>query len=290
MQYTYKGQEYIDHPSEIKLYHPKHEDILRKPKEDFTLKEAYTLLDGAVDTMRLDCEALIKQEIARQWGKTKTQLEADKDTNPYVINNCLIFLIGHHWEKTTLPIVLELLSQSEDFFEYNNLFDDSETRNQFPILYVLYALCAINPHQLQDFLLRSDVTERGKEIALVSLSMMGAYIYEAGLHDEIMESILKTTETLLDAYIADHETQRISNKSLLSHVVDVAVVAGLETLYDKIHPLYTKQWIDEDICDEEDAEDGLLNGGFKGEKLDLNPRDWLLPEPDTYYWEQEDGV
>lgn len=274
MEYSYKGQEYTDYPKSITLHHPEIEPILCKPKGDITLDEASFLLGIPGDTMRSDCESLIKQQLARQWGKAKEQLEVDKDTNPYVINNALLFLIEHGDNSTTLSVALELLSQTDDFLAYNKL----DTEWHSPIVTVIFALCNRNPEQLQDFLLRDDITATSKTVALQALTLIGSADVKERPKEEIFDSLLETVKTLLAAYLADKDAHRISNKQVLSHLIDTAACSELEPLGHQIMRLFAYDLIDEDIISEEDADAGLFNGGW----VEENPpsrkvRDWLLP-------------
>lgn len=275
MEYSYKGQEYTDYPKAISLHHPEIEPILCKPKDEITLGEASLLLSIPGDAMRSDCEALVKQELARQWGKTKEQLDADKETNPYVINNALPFLIEHGDSDTTLPVALELLSQSDDFLAYNKL----DTEWYTPIVTVLFALCIFNPEWLQEFLLRDDVTATGKTVALQSLTLIGSAVIKERPKEEIFDSLLQTVKTLLATYLADIAEQRISNKQVLSHLIDTAACSDLEPIGHEIMRLFARDLIDEDIISEEDADAGLFNGGWEEENPPSRKvRDWLLPE------------
>lgn len=274
MEYTYQGQKYTDYPKSISLHHPEIESLLCKPKDDITLGEASFLLSIPGGDMRSDCESLIKRELARQWGKAKEQLEADKDTNPYAINNALLFLIEHGDNNTTLSVALELLSQTEDFLEYNKL----DTEWYTPIVTVIFALCNRNPEKLQEFLLRDDITATGKTVALQALTLIGSAVVKERPKEEIFDSLLEAVKTLLSAYLADIEEQRISNKQVLSHLIDTAACSELEPLGHQIMRLFAHDLIDEDIISEEDADAGLFNGGW----VEENPpsrkvRDWLLP-------------
>lgn len=283
MEYTYKGKNY---PKEISLYNPEIKDILLKPKNDITLGEAYHILDLAIDTGRIDCERLILWEIGKQWGKNIEQLKADIEVSLYLINNALIFLMQVNHPDTTLPALLEILSQSDDFLSYNQI--DPSDENWPPMHLALYDVCEANPQRLQEFLLRKGVTAKGKEIAAQALKIIGSCIRTEGLKNEIHADMVRVIKKVLDAYIADHGEYEISNKTLLSNVIDAAVCSGLKELYDEIMPLYRKGWGDEEICNEEDAYDGLTDGGWLGEPPSTKSRDWLLPQPKGYYWELED--
>lgn len=280
MQYTYKGQQYVDYPSEITLGYPEREAILRKPLDEITIGEARQMLFYE-NTMRLDCEALIKQELARQWGKTREQLEADKDANPYVINNCLMFLAEYFSPNDTISIVVELLCQSEDFLAYNNL---SETYDEgyTPIASVLYSICSFCagvPQDLTDFLLRNDVTDTGKATTLYILSYVGCRDHALAPKEEICKSLEKLCDTLIDAYAADKDEHKLtSDNLLLSLVVDVASSAGAPSLRSKISSLYSQHLIDETIISEDDAEFDLYSNGCLIDNVPSDKvRDLLLP-------------
>ena len=85
MEYTHKDNDY---PKEIKLSNSRIEEILRKPKGEFTLDEAAWLLRLDADEMRRNCNALILKEIGCQWGKSLEELRHNKNVNPFVIYNC----------------------------------------------------------------------------------------------------------------------------------------------------------------------------------------------------------
>lgn len=276
MEYTYKGWKYADIPQNTKLYHPEIESILRKPKNDITLGEAFHILDLAKDVKHIDCETLILKEIARQRDKNLRKLLEDDNVNPHIINNALIFLVNACDFDSTFSVLLELLSQSEDFLVYNKI--DTDDNNWSPIHSVLYYACTGYPLALQDFLLREGVTAKGKEIALRALGIIGAEDIRSGLYEDMHSSMLEVTKTVLDTYIADHEEERISNRRLLSRVVEVAAYSELSELYSEIEPLYGKGWIVESVCSKSEAYEGMIKGFVKPMPVIESSNDWLLPQ------------
>lgn len=251
--------------------------LLGKAGESLSLGEVSYILATPIAGRRNACEHLIMQEIAVQHGKTLGQLNDDANANPNIIGNAIIILIDVSNFDTTLPVVLEVLRQSDDFLTYNNIAPTAEALA--PIHSLLYVLCCRNPWALQDFLLDKHATIRGREIAIQSLSAIGATIYDDDNADDLYADMLEVTTTVLDAYIADHSSGQISDRRLLSRIVEVAAVTGLKELYDKIIHLYRMGWIDESIITEEDAYDGLTDGGWKSNPPVLSARDWFLPQP-----------
>lgn len=116
---------------------------------------------------------------------------------------------------------------------------------------------------MQDFLLREGVTVKGKEIALRAWGIIGAEDIRSGLYEDMHSSMLEVTKAILDAYIADHEEERISNRWLLSRVVEVAAYAEFKELYSEIEPLYINGWIDEPVCNRSEAYEGMVKGTVK---------------------------
>lgn len=274
MDYTYKGRDY---PKVITLNFPKIEGILSKPKDDFTLGETSELLHLPEDGLRQDLENLIMAEIGKQWGKSIDELRDDPTTNPYLVNNCLILLTDVGVEETSLPVVLEILRQSEDFLKYNNIIDFFDYKT-LPIVTTLYSLLFVNTWKLQPFLLEEGITTSGKQVALLVLSVSGSVIKQEGVLIEALPQIYQTAKEVLEAYIADADDARICDKQLLSYAVNAVSDLGMCELAETIGNLYSKGLLDEQICDKEAVEFGLHEGGTQYIKPVSKARDLLLPD------------
>lgn len=274
MEYTYKGKDY---PQDAALNYPELRTILAKPKDDFTLGETSELLHLPEGELRQDLENLIMAEIGKQWGKSIDELRDDPTANPFLVNNCLILLTDVGMEKTTLPVVLEILRQSEDFLKCNSIIDFFDYKT-LPIVTALYSLLFVNTWKLQPFLLEEGITPLGKEAALLVLSVSGSVIRQEGVLTEVLPQIYQTAKDVLEAYIADADNARISDKQVLSYAVNAVSDLGMSELAGAIDNLYSKGLLDEQICDKEAVEFGLYEGGTLYGKPVSKARELLLPD------------
>lgn len=258
---------------EIKLNHPELESILRKPVDDISEAETTLLIEAPVDTFREDCEQLILQEIGKQQGKSLEQLTTDTDVNPDIINNALIFLIEKGQTSTTLPVALEVLSQSEDFLKFNEI--DFPEEGWSPIYAIVLAFGGNSDELFSSFLLSEEVSFLGKEILLKAIANLGCKYNAEPINIDIFACLHLLVQTVLPAYIADIQTQRISNKRLLSYLVDVAACASLKEFADTIMPLLDQNLLDEDIVNRFDITYGFEHGWTEADLPSFSIRGWL---------------
>lgn len=256
-----------------KLNYPELESILRKPTWDITETEAALLLAAPKDTLRQDCQQLIQLEIAKQQGKTIEQLKADGEANPCVINNALICLLDAGTTETVMPLALDVLSQKEDFLAFNEI--DFPEEGWSPIYAIVLALGGISDTQFSSILTSENVSSLGKEILLKAIANLGCKVSDEPIHIDIAASLLCLMKAVLPAYIDDIQTQRISNKRLLSYLVDIAACARLKDFKNTIMPLFDKNLIDEDIVDRCDVTYGMEHGWTEGDMPSLSVRDWF---------------
>ena len=262
-----------EHSMEIKLNHPELESILRKPMEDITETEVTLLLDTEAETLRQDCEYLFLQEIGKQQGKNLEQLESDTNVNPHIINNALVVLIEKGHTDTTIPVALEVLSQSEDFLKFNEI--DFPDEGWSPIYAIVLAFGGNNDKLFSSFLTSEETFSLGKEILLKAIANLGCKYNAEPINVDLYASVYCLVKAVLPAYIADIKTQRISNKRLLSYLVDVAACAGLKEFEDTILSLIDKNLLDEDIVNRFDVTYGMEHGWTEGDMPSLSIREWI---------------
>lgn len=262
---------------EIKLNHSELEDILRKPMEDISKTEVTLLLDTEAETLRQDCEQLILQEIGKQQGKSLEQLEADSNVNPHIINNALVVLIEKGHTDTTIPVALEMLSQTEDFLEFNEI--DFPEDGWSPIYAIVLAFGGNSDKLFSSFLQSEDTSPFGKEILLKAMANLGCKYNAEPINVDLYASLYCIVKAVLPAYIADIKTQRISNKRLLSYLVDVAACAGLKEFEDTILYLLDQNLLDEEIVNRFDVTYGMDHGWTEGDMPSLSICDWFTQKP-----------
>lgn len=266
----------------MKLQRSEFEATVRKPAQKMSKDEVAALLESLDASMCSDCEQLILNEIALWRGKSLEQLKADNRVNPNVINNALILLTEAGRTSTALPVILEVLSQTDDFLSFNEIAVRSQ--GWTPIDAAIFAFGDTNNEQLREFLLRGDVTIHGKDLLLQGLCTFASTVSRDPLMADIRQDILAFVSWLLPIYLADvtgsrmaeRKEQRSGSRLLLSRLADIAACAGLKELAPKILPLYAQNLIDETICSELEATDGFRRGGFP----EMNPpsqfaEDWL---------------
>lgn len=266
--------QYREYPMETKLNHPEFESILRKPVEDISEADATLLIEAPADSIRQDCEQLILQEIGKQRSKSLEQLYTDTDVNPNIINNALIVLIEKGQTSTTLPVALEVLNQSEAFFEFNEI--DFPDEGWSPIYAIVLAFGGNSDELFGSFLLSEDISSLGKEILLKAIANLGCKYNAEPINIDIFACLHLLAQAVLPAYITDIQTQRISNKRLLSYLVDIAACAGLKEFADTIMPLLDQNLLDEDICSRFDITYGFEHGWTEADLPSLSIRGWLM--------------
>ena len=262
-----------EHPKKLKLNHPEWEPILCKPMEDISETEVTFLFDTEAETLRQDCEQLILQEIGKQRDKSKEQLEADTNVNANIINNALVVLIEKGQTATTLPVVLEVLSQSEDFLKFNEI--DFPDEGWSPIYAIVLAFGGNSDDVFSSFLTSEDTSSLGKEILLKAIANLGCKYNAEPINVDLYASLYCLVKAVLPAYIADIKTQSISNKRLLSYLVDAAACAGLKEFEDSILSIFDQNLLDEDIVNRFDITYGMDHGWTEGDMPSLSIRDWF---------------
>lgn len=268
MGYTYKGKDY---PLETKLNYPEFGDILRKPKGEFTLDEVSWLLNLDCDMVREDCNALILNEIGRQWGKSSDVLEEDGAVNPCIINNSLILLTGSTDDDSgeTSDILVELLCQSDDFLRFNRI-DIGDDMQHSPIVTAVYNYYSLSPQQLIGMLLKDDVADTGKRLVAQMIGIIGSNLRQkgeyGGIEAEVYEQLCAALKDAFNKYAVNSpKTGKLDRQSLSCLVEAMATVgvhdAGVQ--FDAaVERLFHEGYIDEDIISEEDAIDGMECGGW----------------------------
>lgn len=176
MEYTYSGEPY---PKDVSLYHPDILHILSKKTLLISKEElAYILSLPEVD-VRNDLHNLI------YW-----QLGTSSNSN--IIGNCMMCLLQAGTQQDTLPVVLEVLRQNEEFRKFH--FDGLEREYIQPFL---YKYCKDNPELLLPFLLEPGLNTWFKTLVLEVLAIIANLYYPSR---EKMHSLF---EKLISAYKSD---------------------------------------------------------------------------------------
>lgn len=232
MEYTYKGKDY---PTMIILNHSEIPDIVRTDTAKITRSQISHVLSLPSDTLREDLHSLILSELGRQFGKTFEQLE-DGEADQFVIPNCLMFLANAGNKQQTLPIVLEVLRQSDDILDFN--FGDIAHLFIAP---ALLNVCKTNPSALKPFLLEKGLSYNAKNMVLELLGDMGAIL------DDIREEIISMTREILVRYTSDLPRHTICDSIVAAFAVGVAVTMGARELLPEIEAIYATGLVAESV-------------------------------------------
>ena len=234
MEYTYKGGNY---PQTLALNHPQVMDFAKKDADDISEDEMRQVLSLPHDTLREDIHQLILWEIGQQWGKDMEDFEKDGDTSDWhIIGNALMLLIEAGNASQTLPVLLEVMRQNDDFIEYN--FADIMDEITWPLL---YKFCKDNPETLKPFLLEPGLTQHAKNIAIECLTNI------AGNYPKAKERIINMTAEILKAYKEDLPSHTICDGGCTAFAIGVLVELGAKEHLPLIEELYATQLVDETI-------------------------------------------
>jgi len=231
MEYTYQGKDY---PKEITLNYPEIAIIVGKKTEDITETEINQVLSFPAETAREDLHNLVFREMGIQWGKSLDELDKDDTNNWSVVGNAFMFLTKFGTIEETLPVVLEVMRQSEEFKEYN--FGDMSNHFLCP---VLCTLVKDNPRLLKPFLLESGLYYSYKLEVLELLEHIAQHC------PEVKQDIVDMTVEVLKEYKEDLPTRTICDGSVAAFAIGVLVGVGASEYLPLIEDLYATGLIDE---------------------------------------------
>lgn len=224
LKYTYKCDTY---PATISLQHPEVMDIVSMDLETIPDSAIEDVLRLPEDEVRNDLHQIILHELYRQTGKNSKELNDDTSNNCQCIGNAFMFLAKIGTIEETLPVVLEVLRQHDDFLQFN--FGDFTTELVFP---VIYALCKDKPSRLMDFMLEEGLDPYAKVLAIEYITAMGFHIPE--VHQEVVDM----TKTLFYEYRKDLPQSKICDGQVMAFVMDMATRVGAKELLPEIKELY----------------------------------------------------
>lgn len=232
MEYTYKGKKY---PTTAKLNHQEVKAIVETPLENISDEQMVHMLSLPRDSVREDLHALIMQQIGLQWGKSDDELY-EGDFNWETVGNSLMFLTKVGTKEYTTPVVLEILRQSYDFWEFN--FGDIANILLYPVLYVFYK---DNPSALMPFLLEQGPDHRAKICVLELLE------YMALGHPELKEEFSMMARTLLEAYKEDLPERTICDGTIVAFAIGIPMALQDTELLPIVEDLYASGMVDEHV-------------------------------------------
>jgi len=231
MEYSYSGGSY---PSEAELNYPEVERIVMKQTEDISDDEMEYVLLLPKDKVREDLHNLILRELGRQWGKDYGELQDDTENNWCVVGNANMFLTRVGTVQDTLPVVLETMRQSQDFFEFN--FSDCNDLLLDPVLFVLIK---DNPRLLMPFLLEEGLSYSSKMIALELLEHIAIHI------PQVRQDIVDMTVEVLEEYKIDLPVRKICDGAVVGFAIGILVGCGAVEHLPLIEELYETGLVDE---------------------------------------------
>jgi len=231
MEYTYKGKDY---PNEIILHFPEIEDIVRKNTEEITEAEMKRVLSLSAEQAREDLHNLVLRELGIQRGKTLDELDEDDANNWNIVGNAFMFLTKFGTVEETLPVVLEVMRQSEGFKEYN--FGDICDHLLNP---VLCTLVKDNPRLLKSFLLEPGLYYSFKFVALELLEHIAQHC------PNVKQEIVDMTVEVLKEYKKDLPKRTICDGTVAAFAIGILVGVGASEYLPLIEELYATGLIDE---------------------------------------------
>lgn len=258
MKYTYKGKKY---PKTVKLNHPEVRQIVETELNNITDEQIDYLLALPADSVREDLHSLIMLQIGLQWGKSGKALDS-KGINWPTVSNSLTFLTQIGTVEETLPIILEVLRQSEDFLEFN--FGDIPNILLSP---AIYSLCKERPSLLMPFLLEKGPDARGKIQVLELLEYMAQNL------PELREELVEMAKTLLEEYSKDLPSRTICDGTVVAFAIGIPLALKATELQPLVEVLYATELVDESIYGHIDNIQDYFRKGLHDYKLPMtDPR------------------
>lgn len=231
MEYTYKG---MDYPTEINLHHPKIEGIIQNNLKDITVEEINEVMSIPADELREDLQNIILREIGRQWRKNSDGITDGDSEEDWITANALVFMMICATVEDTLPVVLELMRQKEDF--RGRCIGDLDSILLEP---VLFELIKDRPSILKPYLLEPGLNTYSKQEALELLERMAYFC------PQLRTEIVEMTVELLHEYKRDLPQRTICDSDVTAMAIGILVRAGAVEYLPLIKELYDTGLIDE---------------------------------------------
>lgn len=128
--YTYMPSH--GYPSSISPMHPELLSLLSDERYEFGFPD--DILDRILDIPHTELRQDIEQMALFRTGTALAEMSAGEDICSSFLTHCM-FLLGEIGSKESLPVVLEVLRQDEEFMDYN--FGDAANEIFVPTLYIL---------------------------------------------------------------------------------------------------------------------------------------------------------
>lgn len=128
-QYTYKPHGY---PASVSLSHPELMSLFSDDEYDFGFPD--DTLDRILGIPHPELSQDIEQMALWRIGTSLAEIASGKDDYSPLLTHCIFFL-GELGQGTSLPVILEVLRQNDDFRDYN--FGDASGEIFIPTLYLL---------------------------------------------------------------------------------------------------------------------------------------------------------
>lgn len=233
MDYTYKG---IDYPHTILLNHPDIQPIIEKDIDNITDDDLDFVLSKPADTLRHDLHSLMMFEIGKQWGATKDDYQTRDDFHWEIFGTAMMFLIHVGTKEETLPVFLEIMRQSNAFFDFN--FGDIPDWFIEPLV---WKLCKDDPRSVMPYLLEEGLCTWCKIQVVTALEVIGSY------NKKVLPVISDMLTELLTAYKEDLPQRHITDGSVTAFTMTVPVNLGMKDFLPQIEDIYATGLVDESV-------------------------------------------
>lgn len=228
--------------------------ILSKDYDLITRRDYETIMAMREDETAIGLQTAVRRQLALQQGKTAEALAADPAVNGNVIPNALIFSLGFVDSDFVLPMVLDVLRQTDAIVDFNLHRGHADDFNYaLPVLWEQSRRSAA----IRSFLLEPTPNLHGKQI----VADFAARIVCASDDETLRHQYRQIIHDVLAAYTsqvaANHEPTQpqhdvsaasAATRQLLSYIVNAAADAGLADLAPTIEHLYALHEVDETIC------------------------------------------
>ncbi len=250
-EYTYQHPIY---PTTLDIKHPWVFDELNADKNiPVDMAHIEKVLELPKDELRQDLEAILYYAL----GLTADNPDNEQIGYPLVDN--AIMLLGEVGNADSIDVILECMSQNEDWLEYYICDSGIEILSD-----TLYFLIKYDVNKLLDFLYREGINQFFKIYAANALSMVART--DSDLRDTIIAGLRKymlaAAENLPQATICDG--------ALAGMLVGEAIDIDYDEFKDEIKALYDTQLIDEGVCGDYEE---VLKSAYN--KMEPN-----IPDPD----------
>lgn len=231
MEYTYKGGDY---PKTVNLNFPELENVVMKDIDEMSDDDIDWVQSLPHDKLREDLQNIILRELGRQWGKTADELGESETCNWCTVGSSLMFLTVAATVEETLPVVLEVMRQSPESYDFN--FCDSSSLLLDPVLCVLIK---DNPRLLKPFLLEKGLNYEFKISALELLEHI------ARCRPQVRQEIIDMTVELLSVYKSDLPARTVCDGSVTAFAIGILISTGAVEHLPLIEEIYATGLVDE---------------------------------------------